>query len=182
LRFHDNEPVRAADCVASIRRWGARDTMGQTLMGVMGVVDQIRATSDRGFEIRLKRPFPLMLDALGKLSTQALFVVPERVGLSDPLVPNTETIGSGPFRFLRNEWVPGSHAMFERFAGYVPRDEPARGAAGGKRVLLDASSGASCPTPPPPRRRCRLARWTGTSSRPSTCCRCWRATATSGSS
>jgi peptide/nickel transport system substrate-binding protein len=110
LRFHDNEPVRAADCVASIRRWGARDTMGQTLMGV---VDQIRATSDRGFEIRLKRPFPLMLDALGKLSTQALFVVPERVGLSDPLVPNTETIGSGPFRFLRNEWVPGSHAVFE---------------------------------------------------------------------
>jgi peptide/nickel transport system substrate-binding protein len=110
LRFHDNEPVRAADCVASIRRWDARDTMGQTLMGV---VDQIRATSDRGFEIRLKRPFPLMLDALGKLSTQALFVVPERVGLSDPLVPNTETIGSGPFRFLRNEWVPGSHAVFE---------------------------------------------------------------------
>jgi len=28
LRFHDNEPVLARDCVASIRRWGARDTFG----------------------------------------------------------------------------------------------------------------------------------------------------------
>jgi len=134
LKFHDNEPVRAQDCVASIRRWGARDTMGQTMMAV---TDEIRATSDRAFEIRLRRPFPLMLDSLGKLSTQALFVVPERVGNSDPQVPSAETVGSGPFRFLRNEWVPGSHAVFERFAGYVPRDEPASGAAGGKRVLLD---------------------------------------------
>lgn len=134
LRFHDNEPVRAVDCAASIRRWGARDTMGQTLMTA---VDEIRATSDRAFEIRLKRPFPLMLDSLGKLSTQALFVVPERVGNSDPQIPSTETVGSGPFRFLRNEWVPGSLAVFEKFAGYVPRQEPASGAAGGKRVLVD---------------------------------------------
>ena len=134
LKFHDDQPVRGVDCAASIRRWAARDTMGQTLMLA---VDEIRATSDRDFEIRLKRPFPLMLDALGKLSTQALFIVPERVGLSDPMIPSTETIGSGPFRFLRDQWVPGSLAVFERFAGYVPRPEPARGAAGGKRVLLD---------------------------------------------
>lgn len=134
LKFHDDQPVRGVDCIASIRRWGARDTMGQTLMLA---VDELRATSDRDFEIRLKRPFPLMLDALGKLSTQALFVVPERVALSDPMVPNTETIGSGPFRFVRDQWVPGSLAVFERFAGYVPRAEPTRGAAGGKRVLLD---------------------------------------------
>ena len=134
LRFHDGEPVRAADCVASIRRWGARDTMGQT---IMRIVDEIRATSDRDFAIRLKRPFPLMLDAFGKLSTQALFIVPERVGLSDPLVPSTESVGSGPFRFLRGEWVPGDRAVFERFEGYRPRAEPPDGAAGGKRVLVD---------------------------------------------
>lgn len=134
LRFHDNAPVRAADCVASIRRWGARDTMGQT---IMRIVDELRATSDRDFAIRLKRPFPLMLDAFGKLSTQALFIVPERVGLSDPLVPSTESIGSGPFRFVRDAWVPGDRAVFERFAGYVPRPEPPDGAAGGKRVLVD---------------------------------------------
>lgn len=134
LRFHDNEPVRAVDAVASIKRWGARDTMGQTLMTVM---DEMRATSDRDFEMRLKQPFPLMLDSLGKLSTQALFVVPERVGNSDPQVPSNDTIGSGPFRFRRDEWVPGSLAVFEKFDGYNPRAEPSSGAAGGKRVLMD---------------------------------------------
>ncbi|MBD0275540.1 MAG: ABC transporter substrate-binding protein, partial [Acetobacteraceae bacterium] len=110
LEFHDGTPVRGVDCAASIRRWGARDTMGQT---IMRIVDEIAAPADRDFEIRLKQPFPLMLDALGKLSTQALFVMPERVGNSDPMVPNNESVGSGPFRFLRGEWVPGSHAAFE---------------------------------------------------------------------
>ena len=144
LMFHDNTPVRGVDCAASIRRWGARDTMGQTMMRV---VDDIVAPSDREFEIRLKQPFPLMLDALGKLSTQALFVVPERVGTSDPMVPNTETVGSGPFRFVRGEWVPGSHAVFEKFERYVPRDEPADGATGGKRVLVDRVEWRIIPDP-----------------------------------
>jgi len=84
LTFHDGTPVRGVDCAASIRRWGARDTMGQT---IMRIADEITAPADRDFEIRLKQPFPLMLDALGKLSTQALFVMPERVDNSDPLAP-----------------------------------------------------------------------------------------------
>jgi len=66
LLLHDGTPVRGVDCAASIRRWGARDTMGQI---IMRVADEIAAPADRDFEIRLKRPFPLMLDALGKLST-----------------------------------------------------------------------------------------------------------------
>jgi peptide/nickel transport system substrate-binding protein len=144
LMFHDGTPVRGLDCAASIRRWGARDTMGQT---IMRITDAITAPSDREFEIRLKQPFPLMLDALGKLSTQALFVVPERVGNSDPMVPNTETVGSGPFRFVRNEWVPGDRAVFEKFDRYVPRDEPADGATGGKRVLVDRVEWRIIPDP-----------------------------------
>ena len=144
LMFHDNTPVRGVDCVASIRRWGARDTMGQTIMRIL---DEMVAPSDREFEIRLKQPFPLLLDALGKLSTQALFVVPERVGNSDPMVPNTETIGSGPFRFVRGEWVPGAQAVFEKFDRYVPRDEPVDGASGGKRVLVDRVEWRIIPDP-----------------------------------
>jgi peptide/nickel transport system substrate-binding protein len=38
-------------------------------------------------------------------------------------------------RFLRNEWVPGARATFEKFAAYVPRAEPASWAAGGKRIV-----------------------------------------------
>src|ERR1700731_1477456 len=32
LGFHDGAPVRGNDCVASLRRWMARDTLGQVLV------------------------------------------------------------------------------------------------------------------------------------------------------
>ena len=32
LKFHDGQPVTAEDCVASLKRWGARDAMGQNFM------------------------------------------------------------------------------------------------------------------------------------------------------
>ena len=34
LTLHDGEKVLARDCVASIKRWGARDPFGQTLIAV----------------------------------------------------------------------------------------------------------------------------------------------------
>ena len=32
LSWHDGKPVRAADCVASLRRWAAKDGMGRALL------------------------------------------------------------------------------------------------------------------------------------------------------
>lgn len=144
LRFHDNEPVRAQDCVPSLRRWGARDSFGQTLMGA---VDDIRVLNDRSFEIRLKQPFPLLLDAIGKLSSQVPFMMPERHGRLDPNTPIPEAVGSGPFRFLRAEWVPGSMAAYEKFAGYVPRNEAPSWSAGGKVVRVDRVEWRIIPDP-----------------------------------
>ena len=34
LKFHDGQPVRGIDCVASLKRWMARDGLGQTLATV----------------------------------------------------------------------------------------------------------------------------------------------------
>jgi peptide/nickel transport system substrate-binding protein len=31
LKFHDGQPVRSADCIASVQRWGKRDALGQKL-------------------------------------------------------------------------------------------------------------------------------------------------------
>jgi hypothetical protein len=60
LKFRDGEPVRAVDCVASIRRWSARDVAGQA---VAAATDATDAIDDRSFRIRLKVPFPLLLRA-----------------------------------------------------------------------------------------------------------------------
>ena len=134
LKWHDGEPVRASDCVASLLRWMVRDNMGQIIRARL---DAMAATDDRSFRIALKQPFPKMLYALGKVGTPMAFMMPERMARTDPFKQIGEYVGSGPFRFKRDEWVPGSQAVFERFDGYTPREEKADWLSGGKRVSFD---------------------------------------------
>ncbi len=134
LKWHDGSPVRAADCAASIERWGKRDPFGQKLMEA---VDKITADSDKTFTIHLKAPFPLILYALGKLSSNVPFMMPERLAKTDAFRQISEVDGSGPFKFVKDEWVPGSKAVFVKNTDYVPRKEPPSFAAGGKVVKVD---------------------------------------------
>ncbi|MBP0495722.1 ABC transporter substrate-binding protein [Pararoseomonas indoligenes] len=134
LRFHDDTPVLAKDCVASLARWSARDPMGQM---VRAIQQELVAVDDRSFRWVLRRPYPKLPLALGKTNGPCAFIMPERIASTDPFQQITEYVGSGPMRFLRGEWVPGAKAVFERFPGYVPRDEPAAWLAGGKRMAVD---------------------------------------------
>jgi peptide/nickel transport system substrate-binding protein len=117
LFFHDGERIRASDAVASIRRWLPRDTHGQTLAGR---IDEIRVLDDQRFTIRLKRPFGLMLEALGKVSGYPCFIYPERFARLDPGQPFTEIVGSGPYRFVTDERVSGAQTVYRRFDKYSP--------------------------------------------------------------
>jgi len=92
LGFHDGSPVRGADCVASLKRWMARDGLGQMLGKAL---DEIKPDGDKGFAIRLKEPFPLLIDGLAKVSSLAPFIMPERLAETDPFKQVTEMIGSG---------------------------------------------------------------------------------------
>ena len=118
LRFHDGEPVRGRDCVASIKRWAARDPMGQALLARTA---EMVAPDDRRFTIRLTRPFGLVLNCLSKIGPPALVVMPERLASTDPFISIKEVVGSGPFRFLANERVVGSKVVYARNQDYVPR-------------------------------------------------------------
>ena len=129
LKFHDGEPVRARDANASIRRWCKRDAMGQIMDAV---VEQWNAPDDRTLELKLTRPFPLLLDALAKPDASVPFVMPERIAMTDPNKAFTEVIGSGPYRFLPDEYVSGARVAYARFDGYVPRSEAPEWATGGK--------------------------------------------------
>ena len=134
LLWHDNTPVKAADCVASIRRWGAKDGMGRALLGF---TERLEAIDDRSFRLVLRQPIGFVIDALAKIDSNVPFMMPERIAKTDPNTQITEVIGSGPFRFIREEFVPGVKLVYEKFAGYVPRKEPASQAAGGKVVKVD---------------------------------------------
>jgi peptide/nickel transport system substrate-binding protein len=134
LKWHDGAPVTAADCVASIARWGKRDALGTSLLAA---VDTMKAVDDKTFSIDLKSPFPLLIEGLAKLSSNTPFMMPERLAKTDPFQQVTEAIGSGPFKFVKEEWVPGNKAVFVKNADYVPRKEPPSFASGGKVAKVD---------------------------------------------
>ena len=134
LRFHDAKPVRGADCVTSLKRWMARDSLGQTLATV---VEEMTGTEGRDFTIRLKEPFPLLLAGLAKVSSLPPFIMPERVAKTDPFQQVTETVGSGPFKFVTEEFQPGHKAVYVKNFDYAPRGEPPSWASGGKVVKVD---------------------------------------------
>jgi peptide/nickel transport system substrate-binding protein len=132
LRFHDNVPVRSIDCTTSIARFCVRDGFGQSLAAAL---DEMVVLDDRRFRLRLKRPFPQLAMALGKVN--GCFVMPERLARVDAFTQIREAVGSGPFRFLRDEWNPGSRASYAKFEGYQPRQEVPDGLAGGRAPRID---------------------------------------------
>lgn len=134
LKFHDGTPVLAKDVVQSLQRWQARDPMG---LMIKAIENELSAVDDRSWKWQLKQPFPKMLLALAKNNAPCSFIMPERIAKTDPFTQITEYVGSGPMKFARNEWVPGAKAVFEKFADYVPRSEPADWLAGGKKMLID---------------------------------------------
>lgn len=144
LKFHDNTPVLSRDVVASLNRWAVRDPMGQMIRAIQ---NELVAVDDRTFRWSLKRPYPKMLLALAKINAPCSFVMPERIARTDPFQQITEYVGSGPFRFVRDEWVPGARAVFARFDGYVPREEAPDWMAGGKKVSLDRVEWVVMPDP-----------------------------------
>src|ERR1700733_6436452 len=131
LLFHDNEPVRAIDCTASLTRWAAKDPFGQQLVSL---IEEMQPLDDRRFQIRLKQPFRQMLYALG---ARNCFMMPQRMASTPPSEQIKEYIGSGPYHFLTSEWVSGASAAWAKFDKYVPRQEKPSYFSGGKVVNVD---------------------------------------------
>ncbi|WP_421996508.1 ABC transporter substrate-binding protein [Reyranella sp.] len=136
LEWHDGKPVTSADCIASIKRWGAKDSMGQSLMAR---VAELKKVDDKTFTMVLKEPYGLVLQSLGKPSSNVPFMMPERVAQTDPntQIKPEDVIGSGPFVFKADEWKPGEKTVYVKNAKYKPRSEPASSFAGGKVAKVD---------------------------------------------
>jgi peptide/nickel transport system substrate-binding protein len=131
LVFHDGERVLARDCVASINRWGKRDAFGQQLLAA---TDELTAPDDRTIVFRLKRPFPALPDALARPSSLVCAMMPARIAATDPYRQMPECIGSGPFRFVANERVPGARVVYEKHTGYQPRPDGTPSFTAGPRI------------------------------------------------
>ena len=131
LKFHDGSPVLAKDCVATIKRFGQRDPMGTALTAR---TDEVSASSDKVIRFRLKKPFPLLSYALAQVYSA---IMPERLAQTDAFTQITEAVGSGPFKFVTAERVPGQRVVFEKNKDYVPRDGKPSFNAGPKIVHFE---------------------------------------------
>src|SRR5215831_18984628 len=134
LLWHDGTPVTAEDCVASLKRWQARDSMGQKLADFLR---EYTVVDERTLAIVLKERFGPLLEAIGKPSVVVPFMMPKRVAETDPFKQIEDYTGSGPFILKKDEWKPGEKTVFIKNPKYKPRSEPMSGLAGGKVVSLD---------------------------------------------
>src|ERR1700682_1330209 len=134
LKWHDGAPVTAEDCVASLKRWGKSDNMGQKLMDFTA---SIEATDAKTITLKLKEPYGLVLESIGKPSSYTPFMMPKRMAETPAGQQIKKQIGSGPFKFVAAEFQPGVKAVYEKNADYVPRKEPASWTSGGKVVKVD---------------------------------------------
>jgi peptide/nickel transport system substrate-binding protein len=134
LEFHDGKPVTSEDVVASIKRWASRDSFGGVLAKS---VDSYESPDAKTFVIKLKQPFGVMLEALGKPSSNVPFIMPKRVADTPGSEQIKENIGSGPYKFVAAEYKPGERLVYVKNEKYKPRAEPPSGTTGGKNVYLD---------------------------------------------
>jgi peptide/nickel transport system substrate-binding protein len=134
LEWHDGQPVTAEDCVASLKRWAAKDGMGQKLVSE---VASLTAPDAKTIKMVLKEPYGLVLESIGKSASNAAFMMPKRVAETDPNSQITDATGSGPFIFKKDEWKAGEKAVYLKNPKYKPRNEPASGLAGGKVAKVD---------------------------------------------
>lgn len=134
LKFSDGSAVTSADVIASMQRWAARDSLGRALVTAGAQWKAVDATS---FTLDLNEPFGMVLDALAKPSGFPPMILPERLAKMPATAPLPEVLGSGPFMFKRDEWVPGNKAVFVRNPHYVARSEPPSGLSGSKKPHVD---------------------------------------------
>ena len=134
LKWHDGQPVTATDCVASIRRWASRDSMGQTLTKFLASLDAPDAGT---IKLVLTEPYGLVLDSLAKVGAPVPFMMPERIARTPGSEQVKDIIGSGPYKFRADLHEPGVKIVLEKFADYKPRSEPPSWASGAKLAKID---------------------------------------------
>jgi peptide/nickel transport system substrate-binding protein len=134
LTFHDGSPVTARDVVASLERWMNFGSIG---LQFKSLTASLVVTDDRTVTLVTNRRSGLVEFMLAGPGAPIAGIMREADAKRDPAIPVTEPIGSGPFRYIASERESGHRVVFEKFAGYIPRNEPPDGVAGARVVKVD---------------------------------------------
>lgn len=134
LVFHDDSPIRAKDCVASINRWM---NANGSLVGqyISSLLKSLTAEDDLTIRFTLSRPLPMLVNLMSSIVAPVPFIMPERIAKESPSASFSDATGSGPFRFVAEEFKPGITAVYEKFEGYKPTSAPFEGLTSGPKVV-----------------------------------------------
>jgi peptide/nickel transport system substrate-binding protein len=142
LEFHNGERVlHRTACAPGLVRWAARDTLGQT---VWQYVESCGVQDDRTVKIVLKQPIPIFIEASRKAAQTPPYHA-QHVAKTDPYKQITETVGSGPYRFLADEFVSGAHVPYGRLPIMCRSRNQRSGRSAAKWRFSIAWSGISVP-------------------------------------
>ncbi|MGE0421891.1 MAG: ABC transporter substrate-binding protein [Reyranellaceae bacterium] len=136
LKFSDGSAVTTKDVIASLRRWGKKDGVGIRLFSFVSALD---AVDDKTFKMVLTKPYGMVLESLGKTNSSVAIIMREKEAMTEPNVQVKESVGSGPYMMLKDQWVPGSKAVYIKNPHYVPRpgNEPPSSFSGSKIAGVD---------------------------------------------
>lgn len=108
--------------------------MGQQLLHAM---KEMVAVDSKTFQFRFDQPYGMVLETIGKVSSNVPFIMPKRIAETDSFKQIEDYTGSGPFVFVKDKWVHGAKVVYKKFAGYVPRPEQTNSVAGAKIAKVD---------------------------------------------
>jgi peptide/nickel transport system substrate-binding protein len=131
VAFHDGEPLRAEDVVASIKRWGQLAGLGES---VLRASDEIIAIDERTVWFRLNQQYGTLAVALAR-GPQGCAIYPKRLLDQAGLDPIPEIVGTGPYRLLDRR--PDRFILVGRNEAYQSPPGQPDGYAGAQALYLD---------------------------------------------
>src|SRR3977135_3424957 len=103
--------------------------MGQKMLASVAGFESVDAKT---FKMKMKEPYGLVLESLGKPSSNVPFMMPKKIAETDAFKQIDSQMGSGPFIYVNAESKPGEKHVYVKNAKYKPRGEAPSGLAGGK--------------------------------------------------
>ncbi len=127
--FHNGKELTSADVVASLKRWGAVNSIGKLLWKSVETID---AKGPYTVVIGLRQPSASLVYGLAEPHAA---IYPKDVIDAAGTGQLKEFIGTGPYRFVEHR--PDRYIKFVRFKEYAARSEPANGFGGKRTAYVD---------------------------------------------